>query len=66
MTRDERLLTLRQVAERTSMGESTVQVRERTGTFPKAVYNGRSKRWKLSDVVKFIDSLPTKPQERNA
>lgn len=65
MTAD-RLLRLREAANQTGMGESTIVQRVRKGTFPAPVRNGRSIRWRLSDLVKFIEALPTTREERNA
>ena len=66
MTPADRLLRLRDAADLAGMGESTIVQRVRKGTFPAPVRNGRSIRWRLSDLVKFIEALPTTREERNA
>jgi len=57
---DEKLLTPEEVCNITGKGYSTIDKYVKEGKFPKPVRFGSEKRWKKSEILKFIESLPTK------
>lgn len=60
------LLTLRQAAEQTGLGERTITRKAREGSFPQPVHCGRSVRFSQREVQAFIESLKQAREERTA
>ncbi len=54
---EERLLTLREVVDLVSFKRSTIYKFIREGTFPRPLKIGRSSRWKLSDIKKWMEQF---------
>lgn len=54
---DDRLLSVKQVAELLDCGVSTVWRDAKNGILPKQVKHGSLTRWKMSDLQKYISSL---------
>ena len=58
----DRLLRLRDVQAKTSLGKTTIYVRMKSGEFPPCVTIGSARAWRESDIDRWISSLPTTPQ----
>lgn len=56
---DDSFLTIEQVCFKTQLSESTIKRKIKTGDFVESVSLGRLRRWKNSDVNKWIASQPT-------
>lgn len=55
------LLTVKQVAELTGMGVSTIWLNSRKGTFPQGIkVSQRCTRWKAQDIHSFIEQISQK------
>ncbi len=54
------LLTKKEAAKVAKIAESTLDKYVKEGKFPKPVYLGSYPRWRKSDILKFIDNLPSK------
>ncbi|ADV47071.1 helix-turn-helix transcriptional regulator [Nitratifractor salsuginis] len=58
MGRVDRLLNIKQVSEKTSLGQTKIYEMIKLNEFPPPVKLGRSRRWRESDIDRWIASLP--------
>lgn len=57
------LLTIKDAAFYTSMGESTIDRDVKDGKFPSPVWVNTNKYWRRVDIDKWIEGLPTEKSE---
>ncbi|MEM7310632.1 MAG: helix-turn-helix domain-containing protein [Planctomycetota bacterium] len=53
----EKLLTVKELAALLRFDPRTIRRKEVAGTVPEAIRVGASKRWRLSDVLRYLDKL---------